>query len=261
MAGPIQPEEGAWVKQLDFLPGVKVGHVLDRLARAGGNEVESGKLSSPESSAALAVNTFGWFIDRPELLPPLPGMEPGVPATMVDVEYCARFPWSGGRHPWLDAVVETDEHLIGIESKRFEPYRDRKTVSLSAAYDRPVWGDNMKGYESMRDHLRTGEQTFEFLDAVQLVKHAFGLVTDAKRKGKEPILLYLFAEPETRNGRMIDRQVFERHRIEVAKFAAAVAGSAVQFHSSNYRDWLSLWGDRPRSLKEHREAILARFCP
>ena len=40
----------------EFLPGVAVQHVLDRLAKAGGNEVESGKLASPESSAALAVN-------------------------------------------------------------------------------------------------------------------------------------------------------------------------------------------------------------
>jgi len=126
--------------RIEFLPGVNAEHVMSRLAKAGGNEVESGKLGSPESSAALAVNTFGWFIDYPELLPALPGMEPGARAVAVDVEYCARFPWSGGRHPWLDAVVETSEQLLGIESKRFEPFRDRKTVSLSAAYERPVWG-------------------------------------------------------------------------------------------------------------------------
>lgn len=80
------------VSEPDFLPGVNAEHVTDRLRQAGGNELGSGKLLSPESSAALAVNTFGWFVDRPALLPPLPGMEPGIPASLVDVEYCARFP-------------------------------------------------------------------------------------------------------------------------------------------------------------------------
>jgi hypothetical protein len=39
---------------------------------AGGHEASSGKLASPESSAALAVNTFDWFHDRPVSLPPFP---------------------------------------------------------------------------------------------------------------------------------------------------------------------------------------------
>lgn len=138
-----------------FLDGVPASHVIDRFAKAGGNEIKSGKLSSPESSAALAVNCFGWFIERPEELPPFMGLEAtGVPE-LVDVEFCARFPWRGGRHPWLDAVVQTPTALIGIESKRFEPFQDVKTVRLSEAYNRPVWGDNMQGYERMRDRLRS----------------------------------------------------------------------------------------------------------
>jgi hypothetical protein len=143
----LTEEEGP-LATCEFLPGVPADHILDRLSNAGGNEVESGKLANPESSAALAVNTFGWFIERPGLLPPLPGMKSD--ARLVDVEYCARFPWSGGRHPWLDAVVETHRQLLGVESKRFEPFRDHKPASLSDAYDRKVWGSNMKPFEAMR---------------------------------------------------------------------------------------------------------------
>jgi hypothetical protein len=51
------------IHDLAFLPGISVDHMLKRLAKAGGNEVASGKFASPESSAALAVNTFGWFIE------------------------------------------------------------------------------------------------------------------------------------------------------------------------------------------------------
>lgn len=136
-----------------FLPGVSVDHVLTRLAAAGGDEIASGKLAHPESSAALVVNAFGWFIERTALLPPLPGTEPAGTVVRVEVEYCARFPWIGGRHPWLDATVFTKTHLVGVESKRREPFRDAKSVSLSYAYDRPVWGDNMERFAAMRDAL------------------------------------------------------------------------------------------------------------
>lgn len=244
-----------------FLPGVPVEHVQRRLAKAGGSEIRSGKFLSPESSAALAVNTFGWFVERPEMLPPFPGLEADFPPILVDVEYCARFPWSGGRHPWLDAVVETERLLIGVESKRFEPYRDKKTVALSDAYDRPVWGDNMRGYEAMRDALRSGKRKFAFLDAAQLVKHAFGLVTDAARRGKSAVLVYLFAEPEELNGRRLSDSEFTRHRQEIAAFAEAVAGGAVRFQAISYREWLSSWAGTHEAAAAHAGEVEARFRP
>jgi len=55
-----------------FLPGVPEHLVRQALDRAGGNELASGKFANPESSAALAANGFGWFIERPALLPAFP---------------------------------------------------------------------------------------------------------------------------------------------------------------------------------------------
>lgn len=246
--------------EVSFLPGVPEAHVVSRLAAAGGKEIESGKLASPQSSAALAVNTFGWFVERPAMLPPFPRIADQGPPALVDVEYCARFPWAGGRHPWLDAVVETEHSLIGVESKRFEPYRDRKNVTLSAAYDRPVWGPQMKPYESMRDALRKATEQFVFLDAAQLVKHAFGLVTDARRKRKSPTLLYLFAEPKELDGRTLQPAAFRQHRKEIARFSGAVANAEVTFAAISYREWLDTW---PVSgpVAEHARAVLETFDP
>jgi hypothetical protein len=243
----------------DFLPGVAVDRVISALRAAGGKEIESGKFANPESSAALAVNAFGWFLERPELLPPFPGLENiDWPAESVEVERCLRFPWSGGRHPWLDAVVETASHLIGVESKRFEPYRDRKLVSLSSAYDRPVWGDGMGPYEKLRDDLRTGECRYEFLDAAQLLKHAFGLVTQGRLLGKQPVLLYLFAEPAERGGRTISEQIFQDHRAEIADFANRVAGATVRFAACSYGEWLARFVGEAAC---HGEAVRIRFAP
>jgi restriction endonuclease-like protein len=246
----------------DFLPGVPARHILERLGKADGREVSSGKLASPESSAALAANTFGWFVERPERLPPFPTLEQissGV--NFVEVEYCARFPWRGGKHPWLDALAETAESIIGVESKRFEPYRDRKKATFSLAYNRPVWHEQMAPYEVMRDKLRSGVELFEFLDAVQLVKHAFGLVTEGRWKAKRPFLVYLFAEPTERAGQRIDDASRRGHRAEIARFAAAVNGAEVGFGAISYREWLDSWSASDSELVGHRTAILNRFKP
>jgi hypothetical protein len=260
ISGPhpmTQPNDG-----FSFLPGVPATYVLERLARADGQEVSSGKLASPESSAALAVNTFGWFHDRPDRLPHFAMLGQNISCpTVVEVEYCARFPWSGGRHPWLDAFVETPEAIIGIESKRFEPYRGPKDVELSDAYNRPVWGDHMAPYEQVRDKLRSRAEHFDFLDAAQLVKHAFGLVTEGHRKAKRPYLVYLFAEPTEYAGHPIDDAKKQAHRSEIARFAAAVKGAEVGFGAISYREWLDSWPDSDSELAGHRAEILAQFQP
>lgn len=247
------------IRTSPFLPGVPEDSIRTALAAAGGNEIESGKLDSPESSAALAVNAFGWFLERSADLPPFPPLaDLDWPAHRVDVERQMRFPWRGGRHPWLDAAVDTATHLIGVESKRFEPFRDSKTVNLSDAYDRDVWGDGMEPFTVMRDMLRNGDTAFTYLDAAQLVKHAFGLVTEGNRIGKVPVLLYLYAEPAKRGATDITPETLARHRGEIARFGAAVAGAAVRFAACSYREWFANWIDDAR---HHADALVARFQP
>jgi len=249
------------VEVVRFLDGVPREHVLERLAKADGDEIGSGKLASEESSAALAVNTFGWFIERPDLLPPMPGMRPGAKALRVEVEYCARFPWRGGKHPWLDAAVETDAQLVGVESKRFEPYRDVKIIAFSKAYSRDVWGTKMGPFEAMRDALADGRERFRHLDAAQLVKHAFGLVTQGQRIGKTPVLVYLFAEPARLGNAPLPATAFAAHRDEIARFAVAVQGAQVSFHAISYREWLATWPSLPSPVARHAAAIEDTFHP
>lgn len=245
----------------DFLPGVTRDYVLERLKKAGGHEVKSGKLVSPGSSAALAVNTFGWFHDRPERLPPFPPLGDKISSpSIVEVEYCARFPWRGGRHPWLDAWAETSGAMVGIESKRFEPFRRKVKGMLSPAYDR-AWYDRMVPFEEMRNRLRSPEEHFRFLDAVQLVKHAFGLVTQGRKRGKRPYLVYLYAEPLEYAGHSIPEADRRAHREEIARFSAAVGGAEVVFAALSYRQWLAGWPDSDQELAAHRAAIIERFQP
>ena len=213
----------------------------------------------------MTSNAFGWFLGRPKALPcPLLGKHPSWRATKVQVEASLRFPWSGGRHPWLDALIDAPNMLIGVESKRYEPFRSKSPPSFSPAYDRPVWGEHMRGYEAVRDAANAGELHYAHLDAGQLVKHAFALRSEVNRnggprRGKRAVLLYLYAEPGAwADGRLIRMEDRERHRAEIADFAVRVAGDEVTFVSRSYGEVLAQWETHPDTC-EHAQAVRNRF--
>ena len=241
------------------------------LNMAQGNEITSGKFDSPESSAALATNTFGFFLNRPDILPPLPTCHYLTwPAQSVTLEQTVSFPWRGGRHPVLDALITTPDAVIGIESKRFEPFRSRKVPSMSDAYWRPVWGNKMKGYESIRDNIRKSGDLFSHLDGAQLFKHAFALRTQVDRrtehKGLIPILFYLYAEPQIwpNSGRKIAREAKDKHREEIEEFSEVVMNDEVLFIHCSYRNLLWDWQNKQTISPEihaHAENVIQRFAP
>ena len=190
-----------------WLPGVPGKDLEAIFDEAAGNEIARGKFDNPKSSAALAGNAFGFFLHRASDLPVLPECQREIwPACSLLIEAELRFPWSGGRHPHLDCLVETPSALIGIESKRFEPFGPRTSADLSRAYWRKndgggsIWGEHMSGYERIRDILIENPKRFTHLDAAQLFKHAFALRTEVHRRRQcdslNPILFYLYAEPD-----------------------------------------------------------------
>lgn len=224
-----------------LFPDLPRAQILSAYAASPGDELASGKFASPASSAALVANTFGFFLNDPELLPALPGMaEAGWPAQRIELEACARFPWSGGQHPWLDVLISTRTHLIAIESKRFEPFRPGKSSQLSEAYWRPLWGPAMDGYQAVRDGLADGKLAYKHLDAHQLIKHALGVRAEAGRRGLQPILAYLYAQtlswPDESE---ISDKMLARHRDEVADFAGRVSADEVSFVALTYGRLLS----------------------
>lgn len=244
----------------DFLPDVPADAVLAALARSPGNELASGKFDSPESSAALAVNAFGRFLKQPDLLPALPGVPMGKPV-MVEIEAEMRFPWTGGRHPWLDAAILTRTTLVGIESKRYEPFRPAKASSFSETYESRDWGQGMAGYDALRQALSTGQLTYRHLDAVQLVKHAYGLRTQAHRQGRGAVLVYLYAAPaKWANDKPVDPAALARHMSEVEDLARRIKGQDVAFIPLRWSDLVAQWAAVP-ALAPHAAALQARFGP
>jgi hypothetical protein len=250
--------ENARKALLDYLPK---DQIIARFQRGAGEELLSGKFVSPESSAALVANAFGFFIQQPGLLfLPTPRLQAGS-ALAVLLEEEVRFGWRGGFHPWLDVVVETDERFIGIESKRYEPFRDEKKIDFSSAFDRDVWGRNMGRFDEMRKALISERKQYAHLDAAQLVKHAYGLYAQAKRRGKSACLVYLYSEPKAYpTGRQIPRSSLVAHAEEVSDFAEAVSGADVQFASLRYADLLNNWATwGGNSLPHHAEEMQKRY--
>lgn len=257
-AAPCKPALGS-----GLLPYLDRERIFDRFQLAPGAEIDSGKFESLESSAALVANAFGFFLDRPHDLPALPGVVLRGAPMEISLERCLHFPWKGGLHPWLDVVIETDCELIGIESKRFEPFRTRKGPEFSDAYLRPVWGAYMERYKRLRDRIIADEAGFSMLDAAQLVKHALGVRTQAAKRGKQPLLIYLHAEPVTwPDGRPIDVAAIKTHRKEAEEFGSFVAGDEVAFYRIDYQTLLTGWSRSSVSdIAEHASAVASAFSP
>ena len=249
------------------MPGLPGDIIRAAYLNAPGDEIGSGKFANPKSSAALVANTFGLFLENPALLPPLPDTaDCGWPAESIALEAILRFPWSGGRHPCLDVLIVTRSALIGVESKRFEPFRSKKEADMSEAFWRQVWGTEMLGYERCRNELRDGTTSLARLDAAQLIKHAFALRTavhhEGRWAGKRPILYYLYAEPEAWPVDKAPVPLEDRvqHRAELTRFAEAVNGSEVSFRSCSYAELLASWQAQPSEVvRAHAAAVCKRF--
>jgi hypothetical protein len=261
-----------------LLWGLPIERIRSDVSRGDGDEIGRGRIFSPRSSTALAINAFGPFLERASALPPLPGLDDTdwVPLR-VEAEAKLPFPWSKGSLvgvPNLDLLIETKTAVIGIESKRFEPWDSKRQRPpgrplWSERYSAHAWGEGLRGYTHVRDASiaadRAGALRFRHLDEAQLVKHAFALHTAIQPRerfaGKAAILAYIYAEPRADvSGRIIAESAHALHRSEVAGLFADVANDSVRLLPVSYRELLGSWSAaRVPQLRAHAAAVKAFF--
>lgn len=241
-----------------LLWGLPTALIRQALDPADGNEVTRGKIFSERSSSALALNVFGPFFELANAarLPPLPGMEnAGWPAHSVRPEAKLPFPWTRGKRPNVDVLIESEDICIGVEAKRREPFDSKSPRTWQQAYFDHDWGPGMQRYCAVRDgalgpcrHLEPG----------QLVRHAYGLATatagGGAAAGKRAVLFYLHARPHD-----VSDAVLDAHLAEIERFAALVAGDDVQFLHATYDSLLTSWAGIDRHLAAHVAALRAFF--
>src|SRR5260370_24635513 len=121
----------------------------------------------------------------------------------------------------------------------------------------------MGPYERMRDQIASGEQAFKNLDAVQPLKHALGLRTEARLKTKSPVLVYLYAEPAVwPDGQSLPVSSLNLHAHEVSEFAHRVEGAEVIFRTFTYRNLLDTFRrSASADVREHGRTIRETFTP
>jgi hypothetical protein len=234
----------------NLIQGVRPEDFEADLRQGDGNEME-GKFRAAYSSSALAVNTFAPFKADPAALR-LPGGR--CFATLSFERKCPH--GLGGRHsPNLDVVAEGPERVVAIESKCLETLTSH-VAEFSPAYEAEIVDGRCRTawFREMR-RLVTDPRLFHWLDAAQLVKHAFGLAHTFPNK---PVtLLYLYWEPSDQ----AKFPSFENHRAEVDRFAKSIVGAGPYFIAMSYSELWKFWDicSEPKWLRGHVERLRARY--
>ena len=225
----------------------------DDLRRGDGNELES-KFCAAHSSAALAVNCFVPFRRRiGDLVLPLSG-------GFQTLEFERKCPTGlrGGQPPNLDVLLTGDAGIVGIESKLTEHLGKRPPAYFSDAYVEQIRDERCEeGYFSEMLRLRKEPDAYVWLDAAQLIKHAFGLAYTFGREA-QVTLFYVYWEPE--NHREFPQ--FAAHRNEIEDFRGRVANSYPAFMAMNYLELWRFWRQRTPAqswLSRHLDELEARY--
>lgn len=233
-----------------LLPMVSPEDFEADLSAGNGNELQT-KFRAVHSSSALAVNAFAPFRRR---IGELALLDHGGFKTLAFEQKCPTG-LRRGTPPNLDVLLSGESGVVGIESKLTE-YLTSHRARFSPAYAEQIQGRRREqGY--FREMLRLIEEpvSYVWLDAAQLIKHAFGL---ARTVSERPAtLLYLFWEPANPSA----SPVFADHRREIAAFAERVAGATPVFRAMSYPELWSSWKDAGQQdwLARHIEDLRARY--
>lgn len=219
------------------------------LSAGDGNELQT-KFRAAHSSSALAVNCFAPFRRRIGDLA-MPG---GAAFDQLQFERKCPTGLRGGRSPNLDVLLSGPTGVVGIESKLTE-YLVRHRAAFSPAYAEQIRdGRRDHGYFREMIRLLDAPDSYVWLDAAQLIKHAFGLARTFR--DRSTTLLYLFWEPQNPDA----CPEFAAHRAEIAAFAERVADTGPSFVAMSYPELWETWAQTgPVWLTSHLAELRARY--
>jgi hypothetical protein len=214
------------------------------------DSIDRARLRSPQSAAALAVNTFLPWQRAPDQLP-LAGWT-GFDAVQFEV----RCPTGlRGTPPHLDFVALRGEVAVAV-TVRCTEYLSRRRTAVAPSYDRLLAATpGLDPWRWQLERLRHEPDRHRHLDLGVLVK--FALALGRTFPERPTTLLYLYWEP-------INAEQFEefcQHRQEAAELAAAVREARVAFAAQSFdamwRQWAHLRA--PEWLPDHVERLRARY--
>jgi hypothetical protein len=234
----------------NLIQGVDLSDVESDFRQGDGNELES-KFRAAHSSSALAANTFGPFKRYPA------GLHLTIASQFTSVQFERKCPHGllNRRSPNLDVLADGHEAIVGIESKCLE-YLSPHSARFADAYNDQIRDTRRDGlWFAHMQQLRSSPDTYRWLDAAQLVKHAFGLAYTFS--ARRIVLLYLYWEPKNAE----EYPHFAEHRLEAARFAQAVEGDSPAFAAMSYQELWRAWDGarKPEWLATHVCQLRSRY--
>lgn len=190
------------------------------------------KMKALHSSSALAVNCFDYWVgkDLSVLSDSL-----GLQSKVISIKFEEQFPTGLiGNPPNLDVVLELqDKQVIGIESK-FSEWLTPKSKS-APSFKAKYFSDGQKRWKNLglpeaqklAEAIYNGEETFVYLNAPQLLKHALGMAT---KLGNRFSLIYIYFDWDSAESAL--------HRQEIDRFAALI-DEVLGFKAMSYQKLFS----------------------
>jgi len=238
---------------LNLIEGVRLHDFEVDLKQGDGDEL-AGKFRAAHSSSALAVNAFGPFKAHLPALRLL-GLQD---FDTLNFERKCPHGIAGRRPPNLDVVAAGLEGVVAIESKCLEFLAPHK-AKFAPAYEEKIQdGRRSTGWYREMLSLIESPASYRWLDAAQLIKHAFGIAHTFPTKRAN--LLYVFWEPANAS----EHPIFREHRDEIARFAARVRGEEPDGPLFRWMPYTELWKaweghEEPEWLQEHARRLRVRY--
>ena len=203
------------------------------------------------SSAALAINAFGVWLDQPGALE-LAGVR-----GFDDVRVEGKLPiGNGGGTPNLDVLASSATTIVGVESKLTEYLPRHRPVDWRPPYEQDVTKDLLTdGWRAVLEDSLAGRWQPSHLHVEQLIKHALGL--QANRGDRDAHLVYVWWEP--RNADDVD--AVRAHRGEVRELQRRVGEARPNLTAITYAELWEGWADArtPSGIGAHVDALRNRY--
>lgn len=233
----------------NLLPGLTLERFGGDLGAGAGKELP-GKFRAVHSSEALAVNCFA-----PLRAGGVPFDLAGHNGLQVDtLKLRSATGLARAQPPHLDIAASGPGARVAIESKCLE-YLTPKRPAFSERYRTELTDERADGpwYAEMLRLVAGEGPGYRWLDAAQLIKHAFGLAHEADRP---TTLVYLYWEPMDAGL----SPLFAEHRQEIVEFAERIVGGTPRFEALSYFELWDSWANSDDArLIAHVCALRARY--
>ena len=225
--------------------------IKEEIGKGQGSELKTNiygkvKFCAVHSSTALCVNNFAPFKQNKENFSFLNY------TGFTEATFEKKLP-TGISVPNLDFYLESNNIIIGIESKFIEilnkklpntnldKYQNRKEMN----YLPKTFSETIQYYIDCKNLL--------FLDVAQLIKHSIGLINQGRRMKLEPILVYIYWQPN--NWQNFD--VYHKHLEEINEFKERIERH-ISFIPISYLEFWERYGN-DKTFGKHIGKVMGRY--